>query len=239
MLSVAHGRTIRNNNLQTPRAITGCEHDITQQKRRPLQGETVAGSSTLTDNEIIDRILQGKVNDFERLLDRYQGYICTLISRQLPAEMVLDLAHEVFVEAYRSLPQYQQDKPLKNWLAGIALHRCHDYWRRQYRRREIPASALSEDQQHWLETVAAGESRDNAFARERQQEILELLHLALADLPPKDRMVLVLVHLEGLSVKEVAAMLDWSIINVKVRAHRARKAMRKRITTLLHGDTWS
>jgi RNA polymerase sigma-70 factor (ECF subfamily) len=60
-----------------------------------------------------------------------------------------------------------------------------------------------------------------------------VLEWALRQLSAEDRAVLTLVHLEGHSVREAAKLLGWSAINVKVRAHRARQALR----TLLNDRT--
>jgi RNA polymerase sigma-70 factor (ECF subfamily) len=78
-------------------------------------------------------------------------------------------------------------------------------------------------------------SRDAFDHTETQKEMQEILQRALADLSAEDRMVITLVHLEGLSIKEAAEVLGWSSINVKVRIHRSRKKMRKRIETMLAG----
>jgi RNA polymerase sigma-70 factor (ECF subfamily) len=52
------------------------------------------------------------------------------------------------------------------------------------------------------------------------------LEWALKQLSPENRAVLTLVHLEGYSVREAAQLLGWTLVNVKVRAHRARRALR-------------
>jgi RNA polymerase sigma-70 factor (ECF subfamily) len=52
------------------------------------------------------------------------------------------------------------------------------------------------------------------------------LQWALGRLSPENRLVVTLVHLDGHSIREAAALLGWSMINVKVRAHRARRALR-------------
>ena len=72
----------------------------------------------------------------------------------------------------------------------------------------------------------------------RQQEetkaARELLDIVLGRLPAKDRMALTLVHLEGRSVGDAAELLGWSAVNVKVRAHRARRAMKGMIEKLMN-----
>ena len=147
-----------------------------------------------------------------------------------------DFSHDIFVEVYRSLPQYNDRDAFKKWLASIAIRRCYDYWRKHYRNREMPLSSLTEDHQRWVDDVAAGQARDDFAHIEGQKEAREILQWAMADLAPKDRVVLTLVHLEGFSVKEAAQTLGWSPVNVKVRAHRSREKLRKKIEALQKGD---
>lgn len=187
------------------------------------------------DHRIVQSILAGKTADFEILLGRYRGYVFKILSGLVPENMVQELAQDVFIEIFSSLPRYQEQTVFKKWVAGITIHLAYDFWRTHYRNREIPLSSLNEEHQEWLETVIDGRARKAFDGNESRKEARELLQLAMAELSPEDRMVLTLVHLEGFSVKETAVMLNWSTINVKVRAYRSREKMRKRIAAMLEG----
>ena len=67
---------------------------------------------------------------------------------------------------------------------------------------------------------------DDGLAIMLREEAAEVLEWALGKLSPENRAVLTLVHLDGYSVREAAQLLGWSLVNVKVRAHRARQALR-------------
>ena len=193
-------------------------------------------SDETEDTDIISRILDGRVDDFELLLNRYRGYVFKIVSGILPADAVPDVSHDVFVEVYRSLPKYEDRTTFKKWLAGIAIHVSYDYWRERYRIPEIPESSLTEDHRKWIDRVVAAQA-ENAFeSLEMQKEAREILQWAMKGLSAEDRMILTLVHLEGLSVKEVAKALNRSMINVKVRAYRSREKMRKRIASMFEGE---
>jgi len=193
-------------------------------------GDYPAGDAS--DGELINQVLAGSINTFEVLLTRYRAYVFAIVSRLMPEAMVPDLAQEIFVEAYRSLAGYDTSKPFKNWLAGIALHRCRDHWRQKYRRREIPLSALTGEHQDWLERLAEHQAGESFGSLARQREARDILDQALARLSPDDRLVLSLVYFEGFSIKETAQMLNWSLFNVKVRTYRARMKMRTYLGTL-------
>ena len=77
-----------------------------------------------------------------------------------------------------------------------------------------------------MDHVLAAESDDQFREQARRQEAAELLQWALGQLSAENRLVLTLVHLDGNSVREAAQLLGWSVVNVKVRAHRARRMLR-------------
>ncbi len=91
----------------------------------------------------------------------------------------------------------------------------------------MPVSAFSAEHDAWIDQVLADESDERFQEQVRRQETTEMLQRALQRLSPENRLVLTLVHLEGHSVREAARLLGWSVVNVKVRAHRARHALRR------------
>ncbi len=96
----------------------------------------------------------------------------------------------------------------------------------------IPVIALTEDHRRWIDGALAAESEEQFRRQIRAREAAELLDWALGRLPAEDRLVVTLVHLEGRSIREAAELLGWSVGNVKVRAYRARKALRKTLAGL-------
>lgn len=188
------------------------------------------------DCQIVRQVLSGQTDVFEQLMTRYQNYVFKIVSGILPNEVVEETAQDVFIEVYRSLAKYNHQMPFKKWLAGIAVHRSYDYWRRYYRSKEVPLSALTPNHQEWIDGVISNHATEQFDRGEARQEARELLNYALADLSEKDRIALTLVYLEGLTVKEAAKALGWSAINVRVRAHRSREKMRQKLAPLLHGE---
>ena len=179
------------------------------------------------DEEIIRRVLAGEVDLFVELITRYQHHVSRIVAGHVGRDMVEEVAHDAFVRAYTSLATFSFRVPFEHWLARIALRSCYDAWRTAASRREVPLGGLGEEQQQWADRLLAEESSERFDDLVRQRETAELLHAALAQLSPENRMVVTLVHLEGHSVQEAAKLLGWTSINVKVRAHRARQQLRK------------
>ena len=191
---------------------------------------------TPTDSEIVQRIFQGEVNAFGLLLDRYKNHALKIIKKRIPAKDVEDVVQEVFVKAYQSLPGFDPESHFKKWLSVIVVRTCCDYWRKSYRMREAPMSALSERHREWLEGVIASESTTAPDKMIRQKEAKEVLDWALDRLSPEDRMVVEMLYLEGMTGKEAAELLGWSMANVKVRAFRSRKKLQKLLSGLLERE---
>ena len=189
-------------------------------------------SSSHEDKELVRRVRQGDSERFADLFDRYQHHVGRIVSRRVPADRVRELVHEVFVKAYVGLAQFSDSVPFDHWLAGIAVRTCYDFWRERSRE-EVPVSALSDDHMRWIEQTLSSRS-DRQFRDEvARQEATDVLEWALAQLSPENRAVLTLVHLDGYSVREAANLLGWSLVNVKVRAHRARQALRALLSQTL------
>ena len=196
----------------------------------------VASESGLPDVEIIRRVIAGEVDLFEELLMRYREHVGRIVAGHVPREMVAEVAHDVFVRAYTSLSTYSFRTPFSHWLSTIAVRGCYDVWRDASARKEVPlsgSSEVAEEQQRWTEHLLATESKERFDAMVRQQDSTNLLQWGLAQLSPENRMIVTLVHLEGHSVREAAELLGWTVVNVKVRAHRARQQLRKILETLL------
>jgi len=194
--------------------------------------EKYRDKSQLDDNEVVARVLEGRVNEFETLLRRHSDLVLRIVKRHVPFQEAEEVSQDVFVRAYESLPSFQRKSVFSRWLSSIAVRTCYDFWRRAYRCREVPLTQLTERHQEWLEEVVSGESVETLRETGALEEAKDLLNWALAKMTPEDRMVLELIHLEGLSVKEVSGLLGWSIANVKVRSFRARKKMEELLTSL-------
>ncbi|MEX5215797.1 MAG: RNA polymerase sigma factor [Nitrospiraceae bacterium] len=178
------------------------------------------------DQELVHRILQGETDRFAELIDRYRRHVAGIVSGHVPYDQVEEVAQDVFVRAFTGLGNYSGQTPFEHWLSGIAVRTCYDFWRVR-RRREQPVSSLASEHEAWIEQTLAAESDAQFREQAGRREARDLLDWALARLSAEDRMVLTLVYLEGRSVREAAGLLGWSVVNVKVRAHRAKRAIRK------------
>lgn len=162
--------------------------------------------------------LQGDGAAYARLVRRYEAGIARQMWQFTRDRATLeDLVHDVFVEAYLSLPGYQGNAPFEHWLRRIATRTGYRYWKHAAREREKKAA---------LETLRIETAHPERLA---PSEAAECAFRMLAHLPPKDRLVLTLLYLEEWSVYEIAQCMGWSRTLVKVRAYRARQKLRAQL----------
>ncbi len=192
-----------------------------------------ANSSEPSDIAIVRKVKEGDVNAFEHLLKRYEEHVLKIVKRHIPYNQIEEIAQDVFVRAYQSLSSFKKRSSFKHWISTIALRCCYDYWRKEYRSRELPMSSLNEKHRNWVEQIISDESYISFHEQGPQKEAKEVLYWALSQLSAEDRMVLELIYLEGLSGKEVADLLGRSIANVKIRSFRSRKKIQKLIVGLI------
>jgi RNA polymerase sigma-70 factor (ECF subfamily) len=180
-----------------------------------------------SDAEIVRQVLDGDVNAFETVVLRHRGLVLAIVKKHVPEDAVEETAQEAFVRAYQALPTFKGTGAFSQWLSSIVVRTCYDYWRKAYRFREIPISALTERHSEWLEEVISQRPEESPDKRDPHLAAREILSWALGKLSAGDRMVLELVYLEGCSVQEAAELLGWSKANVKVRSFRARMKLEK------------
>ena len=173
-------------------------------------------ASSGNDWNDIQGSLKGDGQAYRRLVERHQGKIGRQMWRfsREPHEHE-ELVQDVFVEAYRSLHSFSRRAPFENWLARIATRVGYRFWKAQARRRtHVPL-------EEWDQLP---EGSANALDPE---EAAQILHELLAQLPPRDRLVLTLRYLDEKSISETAELAGWSQSMVKVQIWRARQKLRK------------
>jgi RNA polymerase sigma-70 factor, ECF subfamily len=181
------------------------------------------------DMLVVRRVLDGEVDAFGELVRRHGARVGRTVARHIPFDQREEVVQDTWVRAFQSLHGFQLGTRFADWVTGIAVRASYDFWRQYYRRREVTESALGETHREWVEAVGATRSAEIFREQVRRADAHEVLEYALAQVSPEDRMVVSLVHLEGLSAQEAAQQLGWSAVNVKVRAHRTRRKMRQLI----------
>ena len=179
-----------------------------------------------TDADLIKAVLGGDTSSFEVLVARYQPRVFGTARKYARRESeVEDIVQEVFLKAFTKLSTFRGDSPFEHWLMRLAVRTCYDFLREHQRNREQIISEITDEESKWLERLASesdpvGDADSVAAAR-------LVIHKLMETLSPESRLIIQLLEIEEKSLKEIAQLTGWSIPMIKVRAFRARAAMRK------------
>jgi RNA polymerase sigma-70 factor, ECF subfamily len=188
------------------------------------------GIMDLTDRELIAAVLKGETASFEPLVKKYQSRIFAMARRYARRESeVEDIVQEVFIKAFQKLHSYRAEAPFEHWLMRLSVRTCYDFLRNHQRNRESAFTDMTDQETDWLERFAA----DPDTAVETADAARDLVERVLSQLPPSARLILTLLEIEERSVKEISELTGWSISLVKIRAFRARAAMRKCLAKMM------
>ena len=187
----------------------------------------------LTDGELVRRTRAGDLTAFDTLVLRYRRKLTAIawrfFSDQADAE---DIAQEAFVRAFTNLEKLRPGVPFHNWLYRVTINLCLDRVRKEKRRPQKLEPDLTQPEEEWLERQLYREETDPEPRFVGHLIAQQLISRVLERIAPKDRLVLHLLYCEGRSVQEVVSTLGWTKTNVKVRAFRARRALRKYLNQL-------
>ena len=190
--------------------------------------------SAKPDEELIAEVLGGDSGAFSELAERHRPRVERLCRRFFSdEEMARDIAQESFIRAYTALATYRAEMPFGGWLRAIVTNLCYDELRRRRRRPEELVGDFSAPEVQWMQRVHTASPEEIVGEAQERREAYDLAHRLLDTLKPEDRMVMVLKESEDMSVSEIAETLGWSEAKVKIRAFRARQALRKQAERML------
>ncbi len=184
---------------------------------------------------LIERVKAGDHRAFELMFDRYVSRVyrqsLRLTGNEADAE---DVVQEVFLLAYRKAKTFQGRSEFSTWLHRLTINASLTKLRQRKREKEVFLDDclphFSEDGHHLIPVVDWSQDVDKFVAG---NEINQLIHLALDQLSPVYRAVVVMSDLEDMSNREVGEALGLTVQAVKSRLHRARLFLRGKLSASL------
>lgn len=186
------------------------------------------------DATLVARARAGDLSAFETLVSRHERRIYSLALRMLQHQQdAEDVTQQTFISALEHLAGFREEASFGTWLLRIATHAALKVIRKRHSHehsgRANPIAQTDEDEPVPHPEFIADWSQSPERLAQRN-EVRTLIEQALGELDDKHRLVFLLRDVEGLSVRETAAALGISEVNVKVRLLRARMRLRERLT---------
>jgi RNA polymerase sigma factor (sigma-70 family) len=183
-----------------------------------------------SDAELIVMARGGDKNAFGHLAWRYQP-MAERIAMGMVADGFLaqELAQEAILQAYLSLDHLRDNGRFKSWLYGITLNVCRGYLRNQkidFYSLEALIGGMS------LNVTTFSDVLLDPEAIAEESELHRTILHAVNALSPRERAATLLFYYEQLSLREVAAILEISVVAVKGRLYKARKQLKEELLAL-------
>jgi RNA polymerase sigma factor (sigma-70 family) len=177
------------------------------------------------DRLLVAAVLAGAPGAFETLVRDYQRLCWHIINRMVRhPDDTRELCQDTFLRVHRYLHQYRAESALKSWIGQVA----YSVARRHLERKRIPLAdpAHEDDPLAALAQVADGFDLEAASS---DAEVGALLHEEIEALPPLQRMVLTLYHLEEVPIADIARITGLTATNIKTHLFRCRARLRDRL----------
>ncbi len=180
------------------------------------------------------RVKEGDVKAFERLVELHQGIMIGTAARMLGnLDDAHDIAQQVFIRVWKSAPRYEPSAKFTTWLFTIMRNLVFNETRRRSRRKEVPLENENDDDPPRQYTDLTAPAPDHLT---QQSELETALDKAIAALPEKQRLAVVLRRHEDMPYEQICETLKMSLPAVKSLLFRARTELRKSLSSYLGED---
>ena len=192
-------------------------------------GRSAPGRS-LSDHQLIESAKNGDEAAFAEIVGRYKNPITNFLYRFLnDYEEAVDLAQETFVRVYFALDRYHTNYAFSTYIYRIAANLAISELRKRRRRSILSLTGLfqsGEDDTTEFQPPDRGPLPDRDLVDDEQSRVIAK---AIATLPPKYRVPIILRDVEGRSYEEVAEIMKLGLGTTKSRISRARALLREKL----------
>lgn len=173
--------------------------------------------STDEDEFYIKRVLGGDKDSFTFFIDKYQQMAFSIaISITKQENSAREVVQNAFVQVFKSLKSFKGESLFSTWLHRVVVNESLKFIRKNKRER----FKIELDDTIAITFSAENDALSSIEVEEKKEEIKRVM----LRLKPKERLVLTLFYLKEFSHAEISESTGFSINNVKILLHRARKS---------------
>ncbi|MBP6089920.1 MAG: sigma-70 family RNA polymerase sigma factor [Crocinitomicaceae bacterium] len=183
----------------------------------------------MTEKELIEGLKQGEKFAFDLLVSTYSSFIYKICySIVLRKEDAEDVTQEVFTKLYLNIHTFNEQAKLSTWMYRIALNQSNEFLRKSARKKRLHLKKTTSDL-----TSIAGIIPDKELLPDKvliEKEEFTIIHNAIQQLPENYKVVLLLNSIEGLSYKDLAEKIGYSIPATESLIYRAKQKLKVILT---------
>ena len=177
------------------------------------------------------RIARGDDDAFRLLVEKHQkaviGTVAKMTNGSADSE---DIAQQVFLRIWKSAKRYQPTAKFTTFLFTITRNLVFNETAKKSRRKE---SSIEEQEEEWHRSVASSDESSQPDQKLAQSEMKQVVDNAIARLPEKQRLAVILRRYEQMPYEEMATVLELSVPAVKSQLLRARNSLREMLADYL------
>lgn len=182
-----------------------------------------------SEQALLNRSRQQDTNAYAELIRLYHGKIYGMIYNMTAnREDAEDLAQDVFIKAYDSLPRFKGESSFYTWIYRIAINRTLNFLKKRSRKAAISLDdvdlAIERDPAYVALSSKSNPAKDFTLT-----ELREKLNIALLVLSDKHRAVIVMHDIQGMPHEEIAEVLGCSSGTVRSRIFYARQCLQREL----------
>jgi RNA polymerase sigma factor (sigma-70 family) len=171
----------------------------------------------MTDEIIMEAVKSGNLQQASLLFERYNKRIFNFLARMtMDRELAEDLTQNVFLRIIKYRNSYRDGLKFQSWIYQIARNVFSDHYQANKNR-------FSD----FIDVEKVGDHMADRDETEETDEKERLLHRSMAKLSDEQRELLILTRFQQMKYEEVAAIMDTTVANIKVKVHRAILKLRE------------
>ena len=187
------------------------------------------------DQQLVERVQKGDKRAFDMLVLKYQHRILGLVGSYVnDFQEVQDVTQEAFIKAFRAIERFRGDSSFYTWLYRIAVNTAKNHL--VSKGRKLPESDVDVHDSEFLETAPSLRVVDSPENNLYRDEIEQVVHGVIKNLPDELRTAVMLREFDGLSYDEIAEVMECPVGTVRSRIFRAREAIDREVEPLLRRD---
>jgi RNA polymerase sigma-70 factor (ECF subfamily) len=191
-----------------------------------MNNQEITVTGTITDNEIITRVLQGEKNMYALLVRRYNQRLYRVAMSIINDDAEVEDAMQVaYIKAYENLGKFAFRSAFSTWLTRILIN--ESLLRLKKRKQSVNMNDDMMNNEIYQEHTTAVQT---PAAKTLNSELKGILEEAIRRLPEKYRTVFIMREVEDMNVSETKECLDISAVNVKVRLNRAKSLLKNSLS---------
>jgi RNA polymerase sigma-70 factor, ECF subfamily len=195
---------------------------------------TSVPEQNLSDHDLIEQAKQGDEDAFAEIVRRYKNQIVNYLYRFLnDYEEAVDLTQETFVRVYFAIERYHRGFAFSTYIYRIATNLAISEIRRRRRRRLLSLTGLFQNDHEETTEYQPRDERSLPDAELVDDEQSRVIGRAIAALPEKYRVPIILRDIEGRTYEEIAAIMELGLGTTKSRISRGRGLLKEKLKNYL------